>query len=84
MIRIDCKGDNSIRIRQIKVAGEVERESPRILQMPCSFILQQRQCEYETLKVFRLIIFQVSGSSYYNYVFHNSIATAKISKFAVN
>lgn len=59
MLRIDCKGDNSLRIRQIKVTGEVEGESPRILQMPCSFILQQRQCESETLKVFRLIIFQV-------------------------
>ncbi len=59
MIRIDCKGDSMLRVRQIKVTGELKGESPRILQMPCSFILQQRQCESETLKVFRLIIFQV-------------------------
>lgn len=59
MIRIDCKGDPVLRIRQIKVTGELKSESPRILQMPSSFVLQQRQCESETLKVFRLIIFQV-------------------------
>lgn len=59
MIRVDCKGDAILRVRQVKVSGELKGESPRILQMPCSFVLQQRQCESETLKVFRLIIFQV-------------------------
>ncbi|XP_065222944.1 E3 ubiquitin-protein ligase MYCBP2 isoform X3 [Planococcus citri] len=61
MIRIDCKGDHILRIRQIKVTGEIEGESPKILQQPSPFVLQQRQCESETLKVFRLIIFQVFG-----------------------
>ncbi len=61
-IKIEAKGpDNSLRLRQIKALGvnaggqELEQKQPQA----CS--IQQRNCETETLRVFRLITNQVFG-----------------------
>lgn len=58
VIRLELKGpDNSLRIRQVRVLGETG-DSLAIPQRSAATI-QQRLCEAETLKVFRLITSQV-------------------------
>lgn len=60
VIRLELKGpDNSLRIRQVRVLGETG-DSLAIPQRSAATI-QQRLCEAETLKVFRLITSQVSS-----------------------
>lgn len=62
MIRLELKGpDNSLRLRQIRILGEVEGESTRISRQLSAQTIQQRNCEAETLRVFRLITGQVFG-----------------------
>ncbi|XP_063987126.1 E3 ubiquitin-protein ligase MYCBP2 isoform X2 [Diachasmimorpha longicaudata] len=62
IIGLEFKGpDNSLRIRQIRVLGEIDGESLRIGKQLSSTTIQQRNCEAETLKVFRLITSQVFG-----------------------
>ena len=51
--------DNSLRVRQIRILGEVEGESLKIGKQLSAQTIQQRNCEAETLKVFRLITSQV-------------------------
>lgn len=58
---MELKGpDNSLRVRQIRVLGEIEGESLKIGKQLSAQTIQQRNCEAETLKVFRLITSQVS------------------------
>lgn len=62
---MELKGpDNSLRVRQIRVLGEIEGGSLKIGKQLSAQTIQQRNCEAETLKVFRLITSQVSLISY--------------------
>jgi len=59
VIRLELKGaDNSLRVRQIRVLGE-NGESLSVGRLPSTSVIQQKICESETLKVFRLITSQV-------------------------
>lgn len=62
VIRVELKGpDNSLRVRQIRILGEVSNESIRLGKQYNAITIQQRNCEAETLRVFRLITSQVFG-----------------------
>ncbi|XP_043522651.1 E3 ubiquitin-protein ligase highwire-like [Frieseomelitta varia] len=62
IVGLKLKGpDNSLRVRQIRMLGEVEGESSKIGKHLSAQTIQQRNCEAETLKVFRLITSQVFG-----------------------
>ncbi|KAG1690694.1 E3 ubiquitin-protein ligase MYCBP2 [Nymphon striatum] len=62
VIKLELKGpDNAIRLRQVKVLGAIEGESLSIGKPVPSSLLQQRNCESETLKVFRVLTSQVFG-----------------------
>src|SRR6218665_2046028 len=67
VIRLELKGpDNSLRLRQIKVLGDMEADghgSPdeQRQQQQSAVAVQQKNCELETLKVFRLLTSQVFG-----------------------
>lgn len=59
-IRIELKGpDNTLRLRQVKVLGTQEGESIYIGKKVTAIQIQQKNCEAETLKVFRLLTSQV-------------------------
>ncbi|XP_043461333.1 E3 ubiquitin-protein ligase MYCBP2 isoform X1 [Leptopilina heterotoma] len=61
-ISLELKGpDNSLRVRQIRVLGEIEGETLKLGKQLNSLTIQQRNCESDTLKVFRLITSQVFG-----------------------
>lgn len=60
IVGLKLKGpDNSLRVRQIRILGEIEGESLKIGKQLSAQTIQQRNCEAETLKVFRLITSQV-------------------------
>ena len=60
VVRLELKGpDNSLRLRQVRVLGEVEGESLKLGHQHSAQTIQQRNCETETLRVFRLITSQV-------------------------
>lgn len=62
VVGLELKGpDNSLRVRQIRILGEVEGESLKHGKQLSAQTIQQRNCEAETLKVFRLITSQVFG-----------------------
>lgn len=62
VVRLELKGpDNSVRVRQIRVLGEAEGESLKAGRQHSAYTIQQRNCEAETLRVFRLITAQVFG-----------------------
>ncbi|KMQ98404.1 putative e3 ubiquitin-protein ligase mycbp2-like protein [Lasius niger] len=62
VVGMELKGpDNSLRVRQIRVLGEIEGGSLKIGKQLSAQTIQQRNCEAETLKVFRLITSQVFG-----------------------
>ncbi|KAH0817635.1 hypothetical protein GEV33_005156 [Tenebrio molitor] len=62
VIRLELKGpDNSVRVRQIRVLGKIEGESLKVGKQYSATTIQQRNCEAETLRVFRLITSQVFG-----------------------
>ncbi|XP_056648043.1 E3 ubiquitin-protein ligase MYCBP2 isoform X1 [Diorhabda sublineata] len=62
VVKLELKGpDNSVRVRQIQVLGNVEGESLKVGKQYTSSTLQQKYCEAETLRVFRLITSQVFG-----------------------
>ncbi|XP_060843295.1 E3 ubiquitin-protein ligase MYCBP2 isoform X2 [Rhopalosiphum padi] len=54
-------GDTSVRVRQVKVLGTVSGDSLPYGRQYNYSTIQHRQCENETLKVFRSITFQVFG-----------------------
>ncbi|GFY47108.1 hypothetical protein TNIN_284731 [Trichonephila inaurata madagascariensis] len=61
-IRLELKGpDNTLRLRQVKVLGTQEGESINIGKKVTAIQVQQKNCEAETLKVFRLLTSQVFG-----------------------
>lgn len=60
MIKVELKGpENTLRVRQVKVLGWKEGESIKILGQISASMAQQKNCEAETLRVFRLITSQV-------------------------
>ncbi|XP_024084698.1 E3 ubiquitin-protein ligase MYCBP2 isoform X3 [Cimex lectularius] len=62
IIRLELKGgDNSMRIRQVRILGRIEGESLRLKRQHSAMTIQQRNTEAETLRVFRLITSQVFG-----------------------
>ncbi|XP_060534839.1 E3 ubiquitin-protein ligase MYCBP2 isoform X2 [Cylas formicarius] len=62
IIRLELKGpDNSVRVRQLRVLGRVEGEPLKVGKLYSAATIQQRNCEAETLRVFRLITSQVFG-----------------------
>uniref|UniRef100_A0A671LHM8 E3 ubiquitin-protein ligase MYCBP2 n=1 Tax=Sinocyclocheilus anshuiensis TaxID=1608454 RepID=A0A671LHM8_9TELE len=62
VIKIELKGpENTLRVRQVKVLGWKEGESIKIAGQISASVSQQKNCEAETLRVFRLITSQVFG-----------------------
>ncbi|XP_043104388.1 E3 ubiquitin-protein ligase MYCBP2 isoform X19 [Puntigrus tetrazona] len=62
VIKIELKGpENTLRVRQVKVLGWKEGESIKIAGQISASVAQQKNCEAETLRVFRLITSQVFG-----------------------
>ncbi|KTG07068.1 hypothetical protein cypCar_00011584, partial [Cyprinus carpio] len=62
VIKIELKGpENTLRVRQVKVLGWKEGESIKIAGQISASVTQQKNCEAETLRVFRLITSQVFG-----------------------
>ncbi|XP_078077741.1 E3 ubiquitin-protein ligase MYCBP2 isoform X19 [Mustelus asterias] len=62
IIKIELKGpENTLRVRQVKVLGWKESESIKIGGQISASVAQQKNCEAETLRVFRLITSQVFG-----------------------
>lgn len=60
VIKVELKGpENTLRVRQVKVLGWKEGESIKILGQISASMAQQKNCEAETLRVFRLITSQV-------------------------
>lgn len=53
--------DNSVRVRQLRILGNIDGESLKIGKQYAASMLQQKNCEIETLRVFRLITSQVFG-----------------------
>lgn len=61
VVSMELKGpDNSLRVRQIRMLGEIEGGSLKVGKQLSAQTIQQRNCEAETLKVFRLITSQVN------------------------
>ncbi|KAL7297667.1 hypothetical protein TKK_0009333 [Trichogramma kaykai] len=62
VVSLELKGpDNSLRVRQIRILGEIEGETLKIGKQLNATTIQQKNCEAETLKVFRSITSQVFG-----------------------
>ncbi|KAM4795152.1 LOW QUALITY PROTEIN: E3 ubiquitin-protein ligase MYCBP2 [Rhinophrynus dorsalis] len=62
IIKIELKGpENTLRVRQVKVLGWKDGETIKIAGQISASVAQQRNCEAETLRVFRLITSQVFG-----------------------
>lgn len=60
VIKVELKGpENTLRVRQVKILGWKEGESIKILGQISASMAQQKNCEAETLRVFRLITSQV-------------------------
>ncbi|XP_050301011.1 E3 ubiquitin-protein ligase MYCBP2 isoform X2 [Anthonomus grandis grandis] len=74
VVRLELKGpDNSVRLRQIRILGHVEGEHLKIGKLYSASTIQQRSCEAETLRVFRLITAQVFGKLIKGEETHNSL-----------
>ncbi|CAB1347399.1 unnamed protein product, partial [Coregonus sp. 'balchen'] len=62
VIKVELKGpENTLRVRQVKVLGWKAGESIKIAGQISASVTQQKNCEAETLRVFRLITSQVFG-----------------------
>ncbi|ELU16916.1 hypothetical protein CAPTEDRAFT_222007 [Capitella teleta] len=58
IVRVELKGaDNTLRVRQMKILSSAEA----LAASANHFVMQQKGCEVETLKVFRLLTSQVFG-----------------------
>ena len=75
MLKIEAKGpDNTLRLRQVKVLGYVD--APLMQKQPRAASIQQKNCEAETLRVFRLITSQVFGRLLENHVGEEAASAA--------
>ena len=60
VMKVELKGpDHSLRLRQIKVLGNIDGDSMLVGKRQSPLVMQQKNCEAETLKVFRLLTSQV-------------------------
>ena len=60
VMKVELKGpDHSLRLRQIKVLGNLDGASMLVGKRQSPLVMQQKNCEAETLKVFRLLTSQV-------------------------
>lgn len=70
VIKVELKGpENTLRVRQVKVLGWKDGESIKILGQISASMAQQKNCEAETLRVFRLITSQVCLHMFNSYLF---------------
>lgn len=61
VIQLEMKGpDHSLRVRQIKILGEMEGQEICVPVKKSAVDMQQENCESETLRVFRMLTSQVS------------------------
>ena len=61
VVKVELKGpENTLRVRQVKLMGWKDGESIKIAGQISASVAQQKNCEAETLRVFRLITSQVS------------------------
>ena len=61
IVKLELKGpDNSLRVRQVRLLGEIEGESLKVGKQHSASSINQKNCESETLKVFRSITSQVN------------------------
>ena len=59
-IHLELKGpDHNLRVRQIKVLGEMDGDNIYLPVKKSAVDLQQENCETETLRVFRMLTSQV-------------------------
>jgi len=71
VIKIELKGpDNTLRIRQVKILGTLigdAQSADKGLERPHgqTFMISQRKCENETLRIFRLLSSEVFGKFLY-------------------
>lgn len=64
ILRLELKGpDNSLRLRQIKVLGDIDGSTLVVGKQESPLVMQQKNCEVETLRVFRLLTSQVSDDA---------------------
>lgn len=71
VIKVELKGpENTLRVRQVKVLGWKDGESIKILGQISASMAQQKNCEAETLRVFRLITSQVWLHLFYLFLFY--------------
>lgn len=62
VIQLEMKGpDHSLRVRQIKILGEMEGQEICVPVKKSAVDMQQENCESETLRVFRMLTSQVFG-----------------------
>lgn len=62
VIRLELKGpDNSVRVRHVRLLGHIDGEPSKMAKHYSAATIQRRNCEAETLRVFRLITAQVFG-----------------------
>jgi len=62
VIRIELRGpDNTLRVRQVRILGDIDGQemNTRVVKNLSAIAIQQKNCEAETLRVFRLITSQV-------------------------
>lgn len=60
VIQLEMKGpDHSLRVRQIKILGEMEGQEICVPVKKSAVDMQQENCESETLRVFRMLTSQV-------------------------
>ena len=65
IVKLELRGpDNNLRLRQVKMLGEGEGGQRGDLGPPANaLVMQQQNCEAETLRVFRLLTSQVSRNT---------------------
>lgn len=69
VIKVELKGpENTLRVRQVKVLGWKDGEAIKIPGQISASMAQQKNCEAETLRVFRLITSQVCSSAFSTYL----------------
>ncbi|KAK2163193.1 hypothetical protein LSH36_84g08056 [Paralvinella palmiformis] len=62
IFKLEMKGpDNTLRVRQIKMLGGIKGASLAVGKQQTPLVMQQKACEAETLKVFRLLTSEVFG-----------------------
>ena len=68
IFKLEMKGpDNTLRVRQIKMLGGIKGASLAVGKQQTPLVMQQKACEAETLKVFRLLTSEVSHHHHHHH-----------------